>query len=277
MGNYYIPESAMAIYAHPDDIEFSCAGTLARWAKEGCKNSYVIITSGDVGITDPNISREEARKIRESEAKAAAEIAGASEIIFLGEPDGILQPSLEIRKRLVCEIRRFKPEVVLCSDPSIIIASDTYINHPDHRAAATLALEAVFPAAGQPNLFEEIEHEHGYKAHKPRKVFVSAWENATSFVNIEETIDIKIKALRAHKSQMEGWDPEPMIKEWANEYAKGKEMKFAEGYRVITLVSDHDWENSKGDPIKLLEVRRAEQNEKEEGNGKEQVTTKAAE
>jgi len=277
MGNHYTPERAMAIYAHPDDIEFSCAGTLARWAKEGCKNSYVIITSGDVGISDPDISREEARKIRESEARDAAEIAGADEIIFLGEPDGILEPSLEIRKRLVCEIRRFKPEVVICSDPSIIIASDTYINHPDHRAAATLALEAVFPAAGQPNLFEEIEIENGYKAHKPRKVYVSSWEDSTTFVNIESTIDIKVKALRAHKSQMEGWDPEPMIKEWAKDYAKGKEMLYAEAYRVITLVSDSDWEKCKGDPIKLLESRRAEQKEKREKNGKEQVSTKVAE
>ncbi|MGD8457938.1 MAG: PIG-L deacetylase family protein [Anaerolineales bacterium] len=277
MGNHYTPERAMAIYAHPDDIEFSCAGTLARWASEGCKNSYVIITSGDVGITDPHISREEARKIRESEAQAAAEIAGATEVIFLGEPDGILQPSLEIRERLVREIRRFKPEVVICSDPSIIIASDTYINHPDHRAAATLALEAVFPAAGQPNLFEEIELEHGYKAHNPRKVYVSSWENTTTFVNIETTIDIKIKALRAHKSQMEGWDPGPMIKEWAKDYAKGKEMTYAEGYRVISLVSDSDWEKCKGDPIKLLEARRAEQKGKQDEDGKEQVSSKAVE
>ena len=277
MGNYYIPEKAMAIFAHPDDIEFSCAGTLARWAKAGCKNSYVVITCGDVGISDPNISKDEACEIRQSEAKAAADIAGAAEIIFLGEPDGILQPNLDVRKKLVREIRRFKPEVVVCGDPSIIIASDTYINHPDHRAAATLALEAVFPAAGQPNLFEEIEAEYGYKAHKPRKVYVSAWEDASTFVNIEETMDIKVEALRAHKSQMESWDPGPMVKEWAKEYAKGKEMKYAEGYRVITLVSNEDWEKCKGDPIKLLEIQRAEAKEKRAEEAKGQVSTKAAE
>jgi LmbE family N-acetylglucosaminyl deacetylase len=277
MGKFYVPESAMAIYAHPDDIEFSCAGTMARWAKAGCRNSYVLITSGDVGISDPEISKDKARQIRETEAKAASEIAGAAEIIFLGEPDGILEPSIEIRKRVVCEIRRFKPEVVICSDPSIIIASDTYINHPDHRAASTIALEAVFPAAGQPNLFEEIELEHGYKAHKPRKVYVSAWEDASTFVNIEETFHIKVEALRAHKSQMDGWDPEPLIKEWAADYAKGKEMKYAEGFKVITLVSDEDWEICKGDPIKLLEARRSEKKEKQDGDSKVQLSTKPAE
>jgi LmbE family N-acetylglucosaminyl deacetylase len=277
MGNSYIPESAMAIYAHPDDIEFSCAGTLARWAKAGCRNSYILITSGDVGISDPYISKKEARKIRETEARIAAEIANATEIIFLGEPDGMLQPTIEIRKKLVREIRRFKPEVVLCGDPSIIIASDMYINHPDHRVAATIALEAVFPAAGQPNLFEEIEMENGFKAHKPRKVYVSAWEDASTFVSIEETMDIKVKALRAHKSQTDGWDPEPLLKGWAEDYAKGKEMKYAEGFKVITLVNDEDWEICKGDPIQLLEARQARQEEGKEGLNKKQISSKVTE
>ncbi len=245
----------MAIFAHPDDIEFSCAGTMARWAKGGCKTSYLIITSGGAGIADPTVSKEEAIKIREKEAKDAADIAGADEITFIGEPDGILQPTIELRKRLVREIRRFKPEVVICGDPTITIASETYINHPDHRAAGTLAIEAVFPAAGQPNLFEDIEKKHGFTAHKPRKVYVSTWESVSTFVNIEETIDIKVNALKAHKSQVDGWDPDSLLKEWAAERAKGKEMKYAEGFQVITLVSDEDWELCKGDPIKLMNAR----------------------
>ena len=92
MSKIYTPESAMAIFAHPDDIEFSCAGTMARWAKAGCRTSYVLLTSGDVGINDPAITREEAVEIREAESRKAAEIAGAEEIIFIGEPDGLLQP-----------------------------------------------------------------------------------------------------------------------------------------------------------------------------------------
>jgi len=245
MNNFYIPDSAMVIVAHPDDIEFSCAGLLARWAQAGTRISYVLCTSGDVGIAKPGMSKARAAEIREAEQREAARIVGAQEVIFLHEPDGMLQPTLELRKKLVREIRRFRPEVVLCSDPTVVWAGDDYINHPDHRAAATAALDATFPAAGQPNLFEELEEE-GFYAHKPRKVYVSGWSQTDLYVNIEDTIDIKVQALRAHKSQMGDWDPEPRIKEWAAERAKGKEMAYAESYRVITLESDEDWEKHHG-------------------------------
>jgi LmbE family N-acetylglucosaminyl deacetylase len=239
--SFYVPESAMSIVAHPDDIEFSCVGTLARWAKAGARISYVLCTSGDVGIDSPGMTRQRAAEIRETESLEAARIAGASEVIFLREPDGLLQATLELRKRLVREIRRFKPEVVMTGDPTIVWAGSDYINHPDHRAAALAALDATFPAAGQPNLFEEIALE-GFLAHKPRKVFVNTWENtADLYVNIEETIDLKIAALRAHKSQMKDWDPENSIREWAAERGKGKEMAYAEAYRVVTLIDDESW------------------------------------
>ncbi len=243
--HFYVPESAMAIVAHPDDIEFSCSGTLARWAQAGARISYVLCTSGDVGIAKQGMTNEQAIEIREAEQRAAAEIIGAEEVIFLREPDGMLQATIELRKKLVREIRRFRPEVVICGDPTIVWAGDAYINHPDHRAAATAALDAIFPAAGQPNLFQELEEE-GLSAHKPRKVFVTGWDGTDHFVNITDTIDLKIEALRAHKSQMEDWDPEERIKEWAAQRGKGKEMAYAEGFRVVTLESDEDWEKRKG-------------------------------
>ncbi len=239
--SFYVPESAMAIVAHPDDIEFSCAGTMARWAKAGARISYVLCTSGDVGIDEPGMTRARAAEIREAEARLAAEIAGVGEIIFLGEPDGLLTATLELRKKLVREIRRFRPEVVVTGDPTVVWAGADYINHPDHRAAALAAVEAVFPAAGQPNLFEEIEQQEGFKAHKVRKVYATTWGAADLYVNIEETIDTKIESLRAHKSQMRDWDPADMIKQWAAESAKGKEMRYAEGFKVVTLLSDEDW------------------------------------
>ena len=242
MSKFYIPESAMAIVAHPDDIEFSCAGTLARWANNGARISYVICTSGDVGFDEPNMTKEKAAQIREAEQLAAANIVGASEVIFLHEPDGLLQPTIELRKKLVREIRRFQPEVVMCGDPTIVWAGNDYINHPDHRAAATAALDATFPAAGQPQLFEELAQE-GLLAHKPRKVYVTSWRGADYFVDIEETIEIKIDALRAHKSQMKDWDPEEFIRKWAAESAEGKEMTCAEGFRVVTLVDNKTWNN----------------------------------
>ncbi len=243
--NVYIPESAMAIVAHPDDIEFSCAGPMARWAKAGARISYVLCTSGDVGIADPGMTRAQAAEIREAEAREAARIAGVSDITFLREPDGMLQATLELRKKLVREIRRFRPEVIVTGDPTVVFAGADYINHPDHRAAALAALDATFPAAGQPNLFEELAEE-GLSAHKPRRVYVNVWDNkADVFVNIEETIDIKVAALRAHKSQMGDWDPTQQIKEWAASTAQGKEMAYAEAYRVVTLIDDKTWEEQK--------------------------------
>jgi LmbE family N-acetylglucosaminyl deacetylase len=236
----------MVIVAHPDDIEFSCAGTLARWVKTGSRIAYVLVTSGEVGIAERGMTKQRAAEIREAEQLAAAEIIGAKEVIFLREPDGMVQATMALRKRLVCEIRRFRPEVVICGDPTIVWVGDDYINHPDHRAAATAALDAIFPAAGQPNLFEELAEEEGVQAHKPRKVYVTGWNQNDLYVNIEETIDLKIAALRAHKSQMQEWDPEPRVKEWAALRAQGKEMAYAEAFRVVTLESDEDWAKRKG-------------------------------
>ena len=237
---YYVPQKVLVIVAHPDDAEFSCAGTVARWVKDGVEVAYVICTSGEVGIAEPDLTKEKAAQIREAEQIAAAEVAGVKEVVFLREPDGLLENTLALRKRLVREIRRFKPEVVITGDPTVVWARSTYINHPDHRAASGAALDAVFPAAGQPHLFEDLAEE-GLTAHKTRKVYVTAWDDIDTFVNISDTIDLKIEALKKHVSQMKDWDPGPMIKEWAAEAAKGKEMLYAEGFRVITLISNEDF------------------------------------
>lgn len=241
----YTPASVMVIAAHPDDIEFGPAGTIARWVADGCRATYVLITSGDVGIAEAGMTRERAAEIREEEQTAAAQITGVEEVVFLREPDGMLQPTLALRKKLVREIRRVRPEVVVTNDPTIYFVNGSYINHPDHRAAATAALDAVFPAAGQPNLFEELEEE-GLAAHKVRKIYISWTQDADTWVNVSETIDTKIAALRAHASQMRDWDPEPMIRKWSAETAKGKEMEYAESFKVVTLESDEDWEKRQG-------------------------------
>lgn len=241
----YIPESAMAIVAHPDDVAFGCAGTLAKWARYGARISCVLCTSGDVGIATEGMTKPEAARIREAEERAADKLIGATEVIFLHEPDGMLEATLELRRKLVREIRRFRPEVVITGDPTLVWAGESYINHPDHRAAATAALDAIFPAAGQPNLFEELAVE-GLTAHKVRKVYCNNWRAGDSWVSIDETIDVKVASLKAHRSQMGDWDVEKNIKQWASERAKGKEMQYAEIFRVVTLESDEDWEKWKG-------------------------------
>ena len=123
----YIPKRAMIIVAHPDDIEFGCAGTAARWVKEGCEVSYVLCTSGDVGIATEGMTKAEAGRIREAEQSEAARIVGVNEVIYLREPDGMLENTMELRKRLVREIRRFKPEAVIVMDPTLVWAIATSI------------------------------------------------------------------------------------------------------------------------------------------------------
>jgi LmbE family N-acetylglucosaminyl deacetylase len=238
---FYAPQRALVIVAHPDDIEFGCAGTVARWVQAGAEVCYVLCTSGDVGIAKPELTRAQVTEIREAEQLAAAEVVGVKEVVFLREPDGTLVNTIDLRRRLVREIRRFRPEVVVCLDPTLFfVSSNTYINHPDHRAAATAAVDAVFPAAGQPHVFEELAAE-GLTAHKVRKLYIDGFGNGDTFVNITDTIDLKLAALRKHVSQMGEWDPEPMLRQWSADAAKGKEMLYAESFRVITLVSDEDW------------------------------------
>ncbi|HRA20655.1 MAG TPA: PIG-L family deacetylase [Anaerolineae bacterium] len=245
----YIPERAMVIVAHPDDIEFGSAGTVAAWVKGGAEVCYVLCTSGDVGIAEAGMTKAQAAAIREVEQTAAAAAVGVNDVVYLREPDGMLENSIDLRRKLVREIRRFRPEAVICMDPTVMWVGDGYINHPDHRAAGTAAVDAIFPAAGQPNLFEELATE-GLRAHKPRKVFVTSFRQGEVAVDITDTIDLKLSALRKHESQMKGWDPEPRVREWNSMAAAGTGAAYAERFRVVTLESDEDWAKRKGDVAK---------------------------
>lgn len=245
----YVPERAMVIVAHPDDIEFGSAGTVAAWVKGGAEVCYVLCTSGDVGIATAGMTKAEAAAIREAEQTAAAAVVGVKDVVYLREPDGMLENSIDLRRKLVREIRRFRPEAVICMDPTVMWVGEGYINHPDHRAAGTAAVDAIFPAAGQPNLFEELAEE-GLRAHKPRKVFVSSFRQGEVAVDITATIDLKLAALRKHESQMKGWDPEPRIREWNGIAATGTGAAYVERFRVVTLESDEDWEKRQGDVTK---------------------------
>ncbi len=154
------------VAAHPDDPDFGVAGTAARLASEGNAVHYVMCTSGDAGSDDPGIMPAELVRIREAEQAAAGRILGLAGVWFLRYPDGELEPTLELRKALVREMRRLKADVVLCQDPRSIVDDDgTYLNHPDHRAAGQAALDAAFPAAGNPSAFRDLLAE-GLQAHK---------------------------------------------------------------------------------------------------------------
>ncbi len=226
-----VPSSAMVIVAHPDDAEFTMAGTVAIWTDAGCRVAYVVCTDGNAGSHEPGMTREKLAEIRRTEQRAACSYLGVNEVIFLGYDDGQLQPTLDLRRDLVRVIRRFKPEVVLTSDPTRFFSGDYYINHPDHRAAGQAALDAVAPAAEMPLLWPETGEPH-----KVYRVYVYGNNEPNEWVDITETIDRKIEALKQHASQLVDWDPTDRVKGWAAKVGEEKGYTFAEGFRVFTLV-----------------------------------------
>ncbi|MCZ7666188.1 MAG: PIG-L family deacetylase [Chloroflexi bacterium] len=194
----------MFIYAHPDDIEFGVAGTAAVWAKHGCEVTYVVITDGNVGSHEAGVSAAQLAEIRRAEQTAAAEVVGAS-CIFLGYDDGLLEPTLALRKQLVRLLRQYRPNAVVCGDPTLYFPGDNYINHPDHRAAAQVALDAVFPAAEMHLLYPDLAEE-GLEPHKINYVYISRPVSGPNYyVDISETMALKIEALRRHVSQLGEW------------------------------------------------------------------------
>ncbi len=226
-----IPESALVIVAHPDDAEFTMAGTVAAWTKAGCRITYVVCTDGNAGSHEPGMTRTKLAEIRRTEQRAACAALDVSDVMFLGYDDGQLQPTLDLRRDLVGAIRQHKPEVVLTSDPTRLFSGDHYINHPDHRAAGQAALDAVAPASEMPLLWPEVGEPH-----KVQRVYVYGNSEPNVWVDITETIEQKIAALRQHASQMGDWDPTERIKGWNAEVGKEKGMDYAESFRVITLV-----------------------------------------
>jgi LmbE family N-acetylglucosaminyl deacetylase len=231
----YVPQKALLIAAHPDDPEFFCAGTIALWAQRGAEVRYVLCTSGQIGTKNPTMTHEEVGRIRESEQLAAARVTGVKDVVFLRYSDGILENSIELRRRLVREIRLFCPEVVVISDPTIFFG-DGFVNHPDHRAAATAALEAVYPSAGMPLLFPELEEE-GLQPHQVHKLYIFTWQSPNTWVDIGDTVDIKIEAVKKHASQIGDWDPSSNILSAAGQSARFTGLRYAETFRVINLMN----------------------------------------
>lgn len=238
----YLPKKAMSIHAHPDDQEFTVAGTLAKWSTAGCEVISVVITSGDAGSNDPlhDASYKPAlARLREGEQNAANEIIGVKQTIYMHYPDGELEPTLSLRKELTKLIRTLKPDVVVTGDPQAVFYGNGYINHPDHRAAAQAATYAVFPSAGSRLLFAELLKE-GFEPHNVKRLYLHGPEKPDTWVDITATIDTKIAALKKHASQLGDWDPEKMIREWAAEEGKEKGMNYAESYKVMVLENEED-------------------------------------
>ena len=238
MGDTRVTEAAervMVITAHPDDAEFTVGGTAARWAQEGKAIIYVICTDGSRGSNDPNVRPEHLVTIRRAEQEAAARILGVEEIVYLGYEDGSLEPTLALRRELTRAIRRYRPDIVVCPDPTVRYYGDSYLNHPDHRAAGGAALDAVFPSARTRYIFPELLAE-GLEPHRVQEVLIRGALSPNFWVDISDTIELKIAALKEHESQVgrsQGW--EERVRARAQQAAAGRDMTYAESFRRIIL------------------------------------------
>ncbi len=226
----------MAIFAHPDDPEFFCGSTLARWADEGAHITFVLATSGDKGSSDPAMTHQRLIEIREEEERNAAAVLGVKEVIFLRYPDGELQPNLELRRDVTRLIRMKQPDVVVTNDPTVFWWGTTGINHPDHRAIGTAVMDAVYPTARDRLNFIELERDEGLDIHKVYQLYLSGTASPTTKVDVTSYVETKIKALHEHKSQIS--DMEAMTERMRanlDPEAPIDAPRYTEQFRVITF------------------------------------------
>lgn len=227
----YVPKSAMVVVAHPDDAEFMVAGTVAKWARAGAEVTYVIVTKGDKGSEDPAMTPTKLTEIREAEQRAAGALLGVQHYEFMGYPDGYLVHTLELRKDLARLIRKYRPEVVMCFDPSNRFFSDNYTNHPDHRASGDATVDAVFPTARDRLTFPELLVD-GYEPHKVSQLWMGSAKDPNVWVDIGDTLPLKLAALGAHPSQL-GPDIVAFGEQMARWGAEGQDFEFGESFHRI--------------------------------------------
>ncbi len=195
------PQHIVVILAHPDDPEFFCGATLAKWAKKGHVIDYHLLTRGDKGSQDRNITPEALTRIREKEEQAAAQVLGVHSVTFLNYKDGTLIPDLETRKAVVRIIRQEKPDVVVSCDPTNLFVREGAVNHPDHRAAGQIVIDGLFPAAGNPMFFPELLKE-GLEPHTVKELWLSSPAQPNLVLDVTEYWPIKLRALHEHRSQI---------------------------------------------------------------------------
>jgi len=227
----------LAVFGHPDDAEISAGGTLARWAREGRPVHLLVLTNGDRGSEDPAQDRAELARVRRKETEAAAELLGLAGTHVLDVHDGELENSVAVRAEIVRTVRRIRPAIVLSCDPTAWFFGNRYFNHSDHRTAGAAALDAVFPGAGNPLFFAELIAER-LAPWKVSEVWLGWTNEPNHFQDVTGFIDLKLKALAEHRSQVEG-NMLGFFEEWlpAEAVENGRKIgvQHAEAFRVLRL------------------------------------------
>ena len=227
------PADVMVVTPHPDDAEFGVAGTAVRWIREGKDVIYVVCTNGDKGTSDINMKPAELARIREQEQLAAADLLGVREVIFLRYPDQALEDTPEFRKEIVRLIRRYQPETVVTADPY-----RRYLWHRDHRITGRVVLDAIFPYARDIHAYPDLL-EQGLQPHRVKEVLLWGSEEPNYCSDIADTFDIKVAALRCHKSQI-GDSSSPELEERMRQrckmMAEGEDFELAEAFYRIEIL-----------------------------------------
>jgi LmbE family N-acetylglucosaminyl deacetylase len=230
-------DRVLVVAAHPDDPEFGFGASVAKLAGDGAQVFYVICTDGCQGGEDPSVPDAELTATRYAEQRAAAEVLGVRDVVFLGFRDGYLAPDVQLRKAITREIRRFKPDLVLTHAPIRALGVGIGASHPDHLAVGEATLSAVYPDARNPRAFRELLEE-GLDAHKVKEVWLPGLETADHFVDATELVEKKIEAIRCHRSQFEKPGMEPNLPgKWIRERMKQAGEKagfeYAEAFRKL--------------------------------------------
>ena len=224
----------MVVVAHPDDAEFGCSATVAKWCRESMEVVYVIVTDGSKGTPDRETTPEQLARMRKHEQMDAAKILGLKGVAFLGYPDAYLQPTLELRKDIVREIRRFRHDVLITTSPVRTLTGTNYLGHPDHFAAGEATLSAVYPAARDHLTFPELLQE-GLEPHKVREVWIIGHDHPDHWVDVTETLDTAIRALKAHVSQIRDPEVDVRMRAWRTEAGAEHGVKYAETFKRFVM------------------------------------------
>ncbi len=225
----------LVVLAHPDDPEYFCGGTVAKWSAEGADVTYCLATSGDKGADGEDVDAQELARRREDEQRAAAKVLGVRTVDFLGRPDGMLEPDLDLRREIVRAIRRFRPDLIVTCDPTTLITRGHGINHADHRAVGLATLDAVYPAAGSAMFFPELLRE-GLMPHKVAEVFLAGSQSPDTTIDISPYLERKLEALRCHRSQISDFDEleREVRQRWLDPTAPADAPRYTEHFRGIT-------------------------------------------
>jgi LmbE family N-acetylglucosaminyl deacetylase len=229
-------ERALVVVSHPDDAEFGAAATIAALTGAGVRVDYVVTTDGGKGTDDPSVTPEQLSATRVAEQRAAADILGVSDIVHLGYPDGYLTPSLELRRDITRQIRRHRPDLVITQNPTRRLDHNPFIGHPDHLATGEATLASVYPAARDHLNFPELWRDEGLEPWKVRQVLLTGVEQPNIWIDVAETFDTAVRAIRAHASQV-GDDVEERVRERARLVGEPQGIGLAQAFLSIILES----------------------------------------